>query len=377
MNDMVLNHKLIFQLLLLFALGAFQEMQHFQQFGFFLLGCLLYFSISLLFYCCKTKKQQQLVALGLLVSLVVFGTFCSQLFYYLIPMTIGGYWVDFALFDRFPWLTFCLVGVPFFIFKDSFLLIASYSLVSLLTFFVLYLEENIQTLTLQLRDYQLNQKQANQRKEQHVSQQQQQLLQLETHNQLAHLFHDEIGHSLTGALIQMEAAKKTMRGNPNQSEHLLNNAIAITKEGVEQIRLVLKQLKPPQESLGIQRLKGDLIAFSTDYAIQTSLQFSGDLTVISPVMWHVFSQNLKEALTNCLKYAQASRIEVELAVYHKFVRLEIKDNGIGTKDFQASLGLTGMEERTAQLGGTLLVVGHPHFTVTTLIPLSTHENSHI
>lgn len=68
---------------------------------------------------------------------------------------------------------------------------------------------------------------------------------------------------------------------------------------------------------------------------------------------------------------------MELAVYHKFVRLEIKDNGIGTKDFQASLGLTGMEERTAQLGGTLLVVGHPHFTVTTLIPLSTHENSHI
>ncbi|TFJ41146.1 hypothetical protein CKN73_05530 [Carnobacterium divergens] len=95
---MVLNHKLIFQLLLLFALGAFQEIQYFQQFGFFLLGCLLYFSISLLFYSCKTKKQQQLVALGLLVSLVVFGTFCSQLFYYLIPITIGGYWVDFIVF---------------------------------------------------------------------------------------------------------------------------------------------------------------------------------------------------------------------------------------------------------------------------------------
>ena len=65
----------------------------------------------------------------------------------------------------------------------------------------------------------------------------------------------------------------------------------------------------------------------------------------------------QEALTNTLKYAHAHHFETHLVCKSKEVRLEFSDDGDGFKlqDRHDGLGLTGMRERTEQMGGKLIV----------------------
>lgn len=366
---MRLNDKLKFQLIVLTIISIYQSIYHFNQIGFFILAGCLYFSLSLLYFVCKTIKLQQLLVLLMLGHILFFGIWRYPILFYLFPITIGGYAVDVTSFKGNPLFSIGASLLPLLIELHSMIEISLYLLAILATYFILSLSTQVKELTKQLKNLQLNQIQTNEIRERQLFEEQKNLVHMEAKNELSHTLHDEVGHSLTGALIQMEAAKKLLKDQPEQAETLLNNAIQITKTGIEQIRITLKRIKPPQESLGIQRLKGQLSDFSKEYQVQTTLHFTGDLTKVTPLMWQVFSQNLKESLTNTLKYAEATRVEVTLSVYHKIIRLEVKDNGKGAPSVKNGLGLTGMEERTAKLGGHILVVSQPHFSVTTLISL--------
>jgi signal transduction histidine kinase len=69
---------------------------------------------------------------------------------------------------------------------------------------------------------------------------------------------------------------------------------------------------------------------------------------------------VQEALQNCARHAGASRVAVALEKAPKSVLLHVEDDG---KGFAVSrtrgMGLLGMEERVAQLGGKLRVQSEP------------------
>ncbi|MBC1604309.1 two-component sensor histidine kinase [Listeria rocourtiae] len=195
------------------------------------------------------------------------------------------------------------------------------------------------------------------------------LAKLEERNALSHEIHDQLGHSLTGGLMQLEAAKALLPIDLEKATELLNNAIVINQSGIEEIRKTLKMTKPAQESLGVNRIKAQLEAFETQYGIRTIFQMQGVVGKISQGMWYVLIQNVTEGLTNVLKYSQATKVEVSLAVLNKFVRLEFRDNGIGAMSINKSLGLTGMEERTVKLGGKLIIDAADGFVIVTILPI--------
>ena len=92
---------------------------------------------------------------------------------------------------------------------------------------------------------------------------------LEERNRLSQAIHDKIGHSMTGALIQMEAAKRMLGSHPDKAAELLQNAITISKEGIEDIRITLKNMKPPAEQMGIHRLR----TFIDEFSAKTGCRF--------------------------------------------------------------------------------------------------------
>ncbi|ANS74760.1 hypothetical protein AWM70_09265 [Paenibacillus yonginensis] len=194
-------------------------------------------------------------------------------------------------------------------------------------------------------------------------------IKLEERNRLSQRIHDEIGHSMAGALIQMEASKRLLTVNPEKAAELLGNAIQISKEGLEQIRLTLKDTKPRSEELGINRLRLFVDELAAKHSLSASLTYEGNLDVITPLQWKVIQDNAKEAVTNTIKYAQADRVQLHVQVLHRLVKAQISDNGIGAIQIVKGLGITGMEERAASLGGTLIVDGSDGFRVITLLPL--------
>lgn len=195
------------------------------------------------------------------------------------------------------------------------------------------------------------------------------LIQLEERNALSHRIHDELGHSLSGGLIQLEAAKLVLQKDVQKAEELLTNAIQINQAGIESIKQTLKEMKPPQESLGITRLKQELKQFEMEYQIRSFFHARGVLEKISPAIWYCLQQNLTEGLTNILKHAEPTKVSIQLVVLNKFIRFEIQNDGKTPEQFTKSLGLVGMEERAAKLGGSVTFRAKNGFLVTTVIPI--------
>jgi signal transduction histidine kinase len=72
---------------------------------------------------------------------------------------------------------------------------------------------------------------------------------------------------------------------------------------------------------------------------------------------------VQEALTNVMRHAAASQVDVILGKKDDTLTLEVKDNGIGIKEERIfdsrSLGLTGIRERVLLLGGEAVISGKP------------------
>ncbi|MFC4099135.1 sensor histidine kinase [Paenibacillus xanthanilyticus] len=193
-------------------------------------------------------------------------------------------------------------------------------------------------------------------------------IKLEERNRLSQQIHDEVGHAMAGALIQMEASRRLLDSNPDKASELLGNAIAISKEGLEQIRLTLKDMKPRSEELGIHRLRLFADELSANHALNATLTHAGDLDVITPLQWKIIHANATEAVTNSLKYGEATAIEFEIRVLNRMIQSIVADNGRGANKIVKGLGIVGMEERAASAGGTVIVDGAKGFRVTTLLP---------
>lgn len=196
------------------------------------------------------------------------------------------------------------------------------------------------------------------------------MFKLEERNRLSQEIHDRIGHSMTGALIQMEAAKRLYASDAARSAELLQNAIHISKDGIEQIRQVLKSMKPLKEQLGINRMRLLADEFAATHEMETQLTHEGDLDRIEPLHWRIIQQNVTEALTNTVKYAEATAVSIHIQVLHTMIKASVSDNGAGASKVIKGLGMIGMEERTAAVSGKVIVDGSKGFAVTTLIPLA-------
>lgn len=187
---------------------------------------------------------------------------------------------------------------------------------------------------------------------------------------LVHEIHDQLGHQLTGSLIQLQAAKLSYRRDPQQGEALLDQSIAAIRDGIEDIRQILRTEGPASQTVNFSRLKGELQQFTDTYEIRTDLKYSGSLERITVFHWQVLLGNLKEILTNTLKYSNAHEVTVNLHVYQQFLRFTVTNDGQADPDFKKGIGILGMEERTAALNGQLVVDGQTGFLVTTTLPLT-------
>jgi len=85
---------------------------------------------------------------------------------------------------------------------------------------------------------------------------------------------------------------------------------------------------------------------------------------------------VQEALTNIIKYAQATRVEINLHLHGDAAQIMVSDDGRGFNTAsvsESSHGLEGMRYRVASMGGDMAVDSAPGagVTITALLPLTT------
>lgn len=186
---------------------------------------------------------------------------------------------------------------------------------------------------------------------------------LQERNKIAQEIHDKLGHTISGNILQLEAAKLIMGGDQEKAKTMLQNAIDSLRLGMESIRSTLKNIKPPIEQMGINKVKLLISSFSKKSGIKAAIFYEGNIDIITYVQWKVLYDNISEALTNASKYSMAKNLSVKIQVLNKLVKTEIKDDGKGCMNYSKGLGIRGMEERTQNINGKLIVDGSDGFSV--------------
>lgn len=195
------------------------------------------------------------------------------------------------------------------------------------------------------------------------------VISLRERNIMAQKLHDHLGHRITSSIMQLEVTKETLGKNNEMSMKYLLNAMENLRVGMEEIRTVLRNVKPKDRIITIENIKKLLLEFQYNSGIKTYFYLEGEVEKLGVKRLIVIEENIKEALTNALKYSKASQIKVSILIYNKVARIEIKDNGQGSSTIKKGLGLIGMEERLEKINGNMKIDGSDGFTLNMILNL--------
>ena len=195
------------------------------------------------------------------------------------------------------------------------------------------------------------------------------VISLRERNIMAQKLHDHLGHRITSSIMQLEVTKETLGKNNEISMKYLLSAMENLRVGMEEIRTVLRNVKPKDRTITIENIKKLLLEFQYNSGIKTHFHLEGEVEKLGVKRLIVIEENIKEALTNALKYSKASQIKVSILIYNKVARIEIKDNGQGCSNIKKGLGFIGMEERLEKINGNMKIDGSDGFTLNMILNL--------
>jgi len=156
----------------------------------------------------------------------------------------------------------------------------------------------------------------------------------------------------------------------NKIAGLAGRTLTIADATLEEIRRAVSLLGPAiLDDVGlvaaIQRLCDDF-GERADLRIDCELDLP-ERSGLSPALESVCYRVAQEALTNVARHAEATQVDVRLALHAHTIHLEIRDNGRGLdpaapprpRGATGGRGLVGMRERVELLGGTIQIDGRP------------------
>lgn len=171
--------------------------------------------------------------------------------------------------------------------------------------------------------------------------------------------HDGLGPVLTGVAFQADAARNLIRADPVRADALLNELRGRTAEAIEDIRRLVYELRPPSlDELGLigalRRHAEQLGGNGTNVSVVAPLELPPLPAAIEVAAYRI----AVEALTNAVRHAGASHVELRMAV-NGALEIAVTDDGPPTPQWRPGVGVTSMRERAAELRGTVQAGPHP------------------
>jgi signal transduction histidine kinase len=179
----------------------------------------------------------------------------------------------------------------------------------------------------------------------------------EERRRLSRELHDETAQVLSALKIELGVLRRIV---PAADQDRVDDASALVDAGIRSIRAVTNELRPALlDDLGlVPALRSLVTAFAAHSDATTSLDapVEGSLPPLSADAELALFRALQEGLANVARHAQARRVDVSIAASDGVVTLLVADDGVGFPVDTANsgaMGLTGMRERVAALGGTV------------------------
>lgn len=183
---------------------------------------------------------------------------------------------------------------------------------------------------------------------------------------LSREIHDTLLQSLVGVALQFDVLAGSLDGAPEQAKKRLRSIRKDVEEYIREARESIWSLRsrPSGRSLATA-LRETCEHVTRDTALALDFSVDGAPRQVSTVAEEQLIRICREAVTNVLHHAEASRVEVALQYDGNDILLRVADDGAGfdasrpADDAGGHLGLVSMRERAESVGGGVDVTSNP------------------
>jgi two-component system, NarL family, sensor kinase len=166
--------------------------------------------------------------------------------------------------------------------------------------------------------------------------------------------HDGLGPQLAGVVMGLDVVRSTLaRGETARAAALSGTVTDQARTAVEDVRRLVSGLRPPVlDDLGLVGALRSTGPASVGDGPAISVVAEGELEQLPAAVEVAAYRIAQEAMTNAVRHAAASRIDVHLNATGDWMDVQITDDGRGICTAAVpGVGLLSMRERAAELGG--------------------------
>lgn len=177
-----------------------------------------------------------------------------------------------------------------------------------------------------------------------------QLAKVAERERIARDLHDVLGHTLSVIVLKSELASRLIGTDPARATTEITDVESIARKALSEVREAITGYRAEGLAAEIKRAQSALDAAGV------TLICDEKPPVLKPAEETVMSLALREAVTNVVRHAQATRCIMRFVTLDGKTSLVVEDDGHGGIRAEGN-GLRGMRERVEALGGRFAIEG--------------------
>jgi len=188
----------------------------------------------------------------------------------------------------------------------------------------------------------------------------------EERTRIARKIHDDLGQAMTALKIDLSWLNKKLPNNQDHIREKLKSMVTLINETIETVHNVSEDLRPGiLDDFGLAAaIEWQAEEFQKRMGMECRLSLPPDEFDLSKEKSTNLFRIVQESLTNVIRHADATKVEINLNTEDDILLLEVADNGKGISDAATtnakSFGLIGIKERVHSLDGEVNIVGTPN-----------------
>jgi ligand-binding sensor domain-containing protein/two-component sensor histidine kinase len=181
-------------------------------------------------------------------------------------------------------------------------------------------------------------------------------------NRIAREIHDTLAQGFVAVSVQLQIVRRMLSQSAEAAGQHLDQAEELVRAGLDDARRTIWELRSQNsenQDLASQLMQmSERVTASTE--IKTHVEAHGAYHPLPARTEGELLRIAQEAVTNTVRHAQATHIDIQLHFSRRRVKMIITDNGRGFSTDTPSItdghfGITGMKERAQQIGGSVTV----------------------
>ncbi|MBQ3138332.1 MAG: hypothetical protein IJB68_02330 [Ruminococcus sp.] len=210
---------------------------------------------------------------------------------------------------------------------------------------------------------------------------------LEERENISRSIHNSVGHSITAAIITLEAADMLFDKSPEMARDKIHTAKDRIRTGLDSIRHAVRVLDSEAVSISLADFLNEINTAADEFVMDTMRKIHMDIPENNDELYiprehtEFLTGAFKELLSNSVKHGNADIFMVHIVADSNHIKLTVKDNG--KSDFSAEnaaerlregFGLKKLKSYAEKCGGTAVFSNENGFKSEITLPFEGGHN---